>query len=566
MSGVEEVVCDVLIAGTGAGGLATAITAKKHGLNVIVVEKQAVFGGSTALSGGWLWVPNNPLARRAGISDTAESARDYVEREAGSHFDGRRVDAFLKNAPAMVEFFERETAVRFTLGAAFPDYHAETPGASKGGRPICAEPYDARELGASASLLAPPIRGMTFVGLTFGSGPDMRHFLNALYSVTSAWYTIRRLLKYSRDLLLHGRSMKLFNGAALAARLFKSASDLGIPIWLNAPVTRLTIEGGRVVGAVVDHDGVQKRIRAAHGVVLATGGFPGDLTRRQIEFPHAPARDEHISMAPVSNTGDGLRLAESVGAATDMSYPHIGSWMPVSRVPLGNGRETAITHILDRGKPGIIAVRADGCRFTNEGANYHDFGAAMISEPAGKRQAVFLVADHKTLRKYGLGFAKPFPVPLHPYLSSGYLVRGRTFEELARKAGINVHGLVQTVQQFNAHARQGNDPVFHKGEATYDRFQGDPQHTPNPCVGPLEQGPYYAVRLMPGDIGTFGGLRTDERGQVLNERRDPIAGLYTVGNDMASIFGGSYPGGGSTLGPAMTFGYIVGRYLAGVDD
>ncbi|MFM0350474.1 FAD-dependent oxidoreductase [Paraburkholderia sp. RL17-347-BIC-D] len=566
MSDNENVTCDVLVVGTGAGGLATAITAKKQGLNVIVVEKQPVFGGSTALSGGWLWVPNNPLARRAGIEDTVEAARDYVEREAGRHFDGPRVDAFLRHAPAMVEFFERETEVRFTLGAAFPDYHAETPGASHGGRPICAEPYDANELGPHAALLSPPIRGMTFVGLTFGSGPDMRHFLNALYSVNSAWYTAKRLVKYGRDLLLHGRSMKLFNGAALAARLYKSAVQLDIPIWLSTPVTDLLDEGGRVYGAVITHEGQVKRVRATRGVVLATGGFPGDLARREAVFPHAPSSAEHITMAPATNTGDGLRLAESIGAATNMTYPHLGSWMPVSRVPLGNGRETAITHILDRGKPGIIAVRADGRRFTNEGANYHDFGAAMIGETPGQRQAVFLVADHRAVRKYGLGFAKPFPVPLSPHLRSGYLLRGATIETLAKRAGIDAGGLVQAIQQFNLHARDGRDPEFHKGEAAYDRFQGDPLHTPNPCIGPLDKGPYYAVRLMPGDIGTFGGLRTDTQGRVLDEQREPIAGLYAVGNDMASIFGGSYPGGGSTLGPAMTFGYIVGRHLAGIDD
>lgn len=464
----------------------------------------------------------------------------------------------------MVKFFESETAVKFFLGAAFPDYHPETAGAALGGRPICAEPYDARQLGPAAASLAPPIRGMTFVGLTFGSGPDMRHFLNALSSLTSAWYTAKRLVKYARDLLSHGRSMKLFNGAALAARLYRSAVDLGIPIWLNAPVTKLALEQGAVPGAWVQRGRETVFVRARCGVVLATGGFPNDVARRAATFPHAPSASEHVTMAPEGNSGDGLRLAEAVGGATEMSYPHVGSWMPVSRVPLGKGHETKITHILDRGKPGIIAVRSDGRRFTNEGANYHDFGAAMISEQAGHRQAVFLVADHRAIRKYGLGFAKPFPVPLRPYLRSGYVMRGSTVEALAEKAGIDAGNRAQTISMFNRHAREGVDPEFHKGEGAYDRFQGDPQHQPNPCVGPLDAGPYYAVRLMPGDIGTFGGLRTDACGRVVDAAQTAIPGLYAVGNDMASIFGGSYPGGGSTLGPAMTFGYIAGLHLAGL--
>ncbi|MDM0117828.1 FAD-dependent oxidoreductase [Variovorax sp. J22R133] len=558
MNETSEVHCDVLVVGTGAAGMAAALTARKQGLEVLVVEKQPVFGGSTALSGGFLWVPCNPLARRAGITDSSEAARRYVQGEAGAHFDGPRVDAFLRHAPEMVEFFERETSVRFVLGAGFPDYHAEADGASMGGRPIFPEPYDARELGRHAALLAPPIRGMTFVGLTFGSGPDMRHFLNALRSVTSAWYTAKRLVKYGWDLVLHGRNMRLFNGAALAARLYKSLLDFDIPVWLDAPVTELLIDGPRVRGALVTREGSRVRVHAKRGVVLATGGFPSDFSRRQQVFPHAPSPTEHLTMAPAANTGDGLRLAEAIGGQTDMSFPNLGSWMPVSHVPLGRGRTTRITHIMDRSKPGIIAVRADGRRFTNEGANYHEFGAAII---AG-RQPTYLIASHDALRRYGLGFAKPFPVPLFPYLRSGYLTRGATLEQLASKAGIDAQGLVQAVARFDESASAGTDPEFHKGESAYERFQGDPNHAPNPCVGPVGAGPYYAVRIMPGDIGTFGGLQTDDSARVLDARGQPIAGLYAVGNDMASIFGGSYPGGGATLGPGMTFGYIAGRHLA----
>ncbi len=338
--------------------------------------------------------------------------------------------------------------------------------------------------------------------------------------------------------------------------------DLDIPVWLQSPVKSLIIENGRVRGALVERERKPLRVLASRGVVLATGGFPHDVARRRQVFPHAPSETEHISMAPDGNSGDGLRLAEEIGGTADMSYPNLGSWMPVSRVPLGNGRSTKVLHIMDRGKPGIIAVRSDGKRFTNEGANYHDFGAAMIANGPNGRQETFVVADHRAMRKYGLGFAKPFPVPLTPYLRSGYLMRGKTIEELAQTAGIDARALRETIETFNTHARNGKDPQFHKGETVYERFQGDATHKPNPCVGPLDKGPYYAVRVMPGDIGTFGGIRTDEHSRVLDGEGAAVPGLYAVGNDAASIFGGAYPGGGATLGPAMTFGYIVGRHLA----
>lgn len=564
MGANSNYICDVLVVGSGAGGMATAIVAKKRGLRVLVVEKQPVFGGSTALSGGWMWVPCSPLAERAGIEDSKAEARRYLQYEAGNHFDARRIDAFLDNGPDMVRFFEAETDVKFNLGM-IPDYHAESPGATSAGRPIGPQPFDARQLGDRAKLLAPPIRGMTFVGLMFGSGPDMRHFMNALKSGASFWYTAKRLAGYAVDLLTHGRNMKLFNGAALAARLHKTAMDIDIPVWLNAPVRDLIFENGEVRGAVVDKDGVETIVRTSRAVVLATGGFPHDLKRRKEVFPHQPDPEEHISMAPEGNAGDGIALAEAVGGRTDMSFPNVGSWMPVSRVPLKRGGSTKVLHIMDRGKPGMISVRSDGKRFANEGANYHDFGGEMVKDGRSREQKMYIIGDHKAVRTYGIGFAKPFPVPLGPYLKSGYLIKGNSIAELARNAGIDPAQLERTVSEFNDNARWGVDAEFGKGEKIYERFQGDATHGPNPCVGPLEHGPYYAVRMLPGDIGTFGGLKTDELGRVLKDNDRPVIGLHAVGNDMASIFGGAYPGGGATLGPAMTFGFIIGNYLASKD-
>lgn len=559
---MTAIVTDTLVVGSGAGGLAAAVTARLGGLDVIVVEKETQFGGASARSGGWLWIPCNPHARAAGMEDSQAEARRYLQHEAANHFDGDRVDAFLANGPDMVSFFEQNTAVKFVLGPAFSDYHPDAPGAKPGGRSIVAEPFDGRELGPEIKRLRPPLPEITFLGMMIGSGKELLHFFNVTRSLKSAGYVGMLLARYARDLALHGRAMRLTNGNALIGRLAKSALDLGIPIRTSSGLRELIVRDGRVVGGIIETPEGPVEIHARRGVVLAAGGFPRNVERRKALYPHAPTGQEHFSPAPPGNTGDGLGVAERIGAAIVTDYPNPAAWAPVSRVPRRDGSTGLFPHFIDRAKPGVIAVTPAGERFVNEANSYHDFMQGLFkATPKGTDVRAFLITDHPTLRRYGLGFVKPFPVPLSPYLGNGYLKKGRTLRDLAVATGIAPEAFEATLRGFNEAARRGEDPAFGRGSTAYNRYLGDPDVKPNPCVAPIETGPFYAVEVVPGELGTFAGIRCDAHARVLDATGVPIAGLYAAGNDAASIMGGNYPGGGITLGPAMTFGYIAARHM-----
>jgi succinate dehydrogenase/fumarate reductase flavoprotein subunit len=310
---------------------------------------------------------------------------------------------------------------------------------------------------------------------------------------------------------------------------------------------------------MVGREGGAVRVIARKGVVLACGGFPQDEARRKRLFAHAGS---HHSPAPPGNTGDGLRLAERAGARIDESLPNAAAWVPVSKVPRADGGTGLFPHFIDRAKPGVIAVTKKGVRFVNEGNSYHDFIQALLAQ--GETTA-WLVTDHRAIRAYGLGFVKPRPLPLAPHLKSGYLKQGGTFEQLAAACGIDAPALKHTLDHYNHHAKSGTDHDFHKGSTAYNRFYGDPGIQPNPCVAPIVDGPYYAVQVHVGDLGTYAGIATNGHAQVLDGNKRPIPGLYAAGNDALSIMGGNYPGPGITLGPAMTFGWIAARHMAGED-
>ena len=558
-------ITDVVVVGTGAGGMAAAIAARKMGLQVLLLEKEPFYGGTTARSGGVLWVPNNPVSTFKPEPDSMEAARTYLRHECGQAYDPERVEAFLAHGPRMVEFFTKQTDVQLVALPEYPDYHAESPGGRTAGRSIMAAPLDGRELGEHIRQLRPPLREITFVGMMFNSSAEISHFFNVTRSLRSAIYVAKRLATHAVEMLVHGRAMRLTNGNALAARLAKSAFGLGIPMWLESPAQELVVENGRVVGVVVRRrDGSTVRVRARRGVVLAAGGFPQDLQRRGELFPHAPRGRGHHSPAPPGNTGDGLRLAESVGGQVARDLPSAAAWIPVSLVPHRDGSTGVFPHLIDRYKPGVIAVNRQGRRFVNESDSYHDVGVQMLRHCAdGEETAAWLIADHRTLRRYGLGFAKPFPLPLGQHLRSGYLLRGNTLAELAKKAGIDAAGLEATVAEFNVGAVDGKDLQFRRGWRTYNRFLGDRTNQPNPCVAPIQRGPFYAVKVVMGDLGTFAGVRTDSRARVLDARGRPIPGLFAAGNDNSSVMGGGYPGGGITLGPAMTFGFVAAEVMAG---
>ncbi|MCA1358860.1 FAD-dependent oxidoreductase [Bradyrhizobium sp. IC3069] len=560
---METYECDVLVAGSGCSGMSAAITARHRGLDVLIVEKEPRFGGTTARSGGWLWIPGTSLAKAYGIEETPEQARTYLRHEAGNNYDAARVDAFLSAGPEAVDFFTTKTALRFDMPLVFPDYHAEAPGGAQGGRSMVTRPFDGRELGNLIKSLGMPLPELTVFGMMLGSGKEIIHFMRVTKSLTSAVYVAKRLTRHFMDVLRYGRGMTLTNGNALAGRLAKSALDLKIPMWLSSPVRELTVENGAVTGAIVSREGREVRVRARQGVVLACGGFPHDVERRRKMFPHAPTGIEHYSPGPTGNTGDGLRLAEGAGGRIEDRLPNAAAWVPVSLTTRKDGSKGVMPHFIDRAKPGVIAVMRDGRRFANEGNSYHDFVQAMIkAAKPGEEIAAFLVCDHRTLRKYGLGCVPPFPMPLGHHLKTGYLMRGDTLEALAAKAGIDAKALAETVKQFNATAPLGQDAAFGKGSKAYNRYQGDALHGPNPCVAPIENGPFYAIKMVIGDLGTYAGIVTDANARALDAEGRVIPGLYAAGNDMASIMGGNYPGAGITLGPALTFGYIAGRHLA----
>lgn len=555
--------CDLLVIGSGAGGLSTAVTAAALGLDVVLVEKESRFGGTTAWSGGWMWIPRNPLARAAGIEEDEETIRTYLRHELGEGYDESFVTMLIEQGPRMVSFFQRDTAVDFVDGNQIPDFHGRTPGAGLGGRSLCAKPFDGRELGKRLADLRPPLEDIAPFGMNIASGADLRHFLNATRKWPSFLHVLRRLARHFTDRALHGRGLHLVNGNALTARLLKSADDFGVTLRKSTAAVALLREGERVTGAVLD-DGTRRNLHAARGVVLATGGFPHDPARKAALFPHAPTGREHWSAAPGANTGDGIRFGEAAGGHLP-PLPDAGAWSPVSLVPKAGGETGRFPHLFERAKPGLIMVRRDGRRFCNEADSYHDVMQALFAAtPAGEPARAWLICDHAFLRRYGLGRVRPRPFPLSPWLRNGYLKRGSGPAELARACGIDPGGFAGTLDRYNRDARAGRDLAFGRGETPYNRVQGEPDQTPNPCLAPIVRPPFYAVEIVPGSLGTFAGLKTDAFARVLGAAGAPIAGLYAVGNDMSSMMAGRYPAGGITLGPAMTFGYVAAHHVSGV--
>lgn len=555
--------CDLIVVGSGAAGLATAITAQSRGLKVVVLEKEPVFGGTTALSGGVLWIPLGPHGRQQNAADHRDAVRQYLMNETGQYYDEATVECFLDNGPRMVEFFQRETTLQF-VPTLYPDYHPDVGGGVDIGRSILAAPFDIRLLGPDMTRLKPPLKTITFIGMMFNSSnADLKHFFRATQSLTSFVYVAKRLVTHLKELALYRRGIQVTSGNALAARLAHSALQRGIPIRTSTPVRELLIEDGRVQGVVAESAQGRQTLRARHGVVLACGGFPHDAKRIAQAYPHVQRGGEHLSPTPTSNTGDGVRLAEAAGGVADIRFGDSAAWMPVSRVPFGAGEFGVFPHLLDRYKPGVIGVLRNGRRFTNESNSYHDVGAALIRACEGQSETVmWLVCDKSTLAKYGLGYVKPAPMPIGRFLRNGYLFEGRTLADLARATGIDATGLEATVRAYNVDAVRGEDPAFGRGRTSFNRYLADPEHRPNPCVAPVQTGPFYAVKVLMGDLGTFNGLQTRVTGEVLKRDGSVIEGLYAVGNDRASMMGGNYPGAGITHGPNMTFGFVTAHHIA----
>ena len=565
----QHVDCDLLVVGGGAAGLSAAVTAAYHGLKVIVAEKADTLGGATAWSGGWMWAPLNPLSQADGIVEDIDQPRTYLKHALGENYDEPRVEALLQNARHMVAFFENKTSLQFVSGSWIADIQGELPGAGTGGRSVGPKPFNARRLRKDLrKLVRPQLYETSFLGMGIMAGPDLQAFLHTTTSVKSFFHAAWRVAFHVLDLITYRRGMQLVNGPALIARLVKSADEVGVQMWPSSPVTSLTKQDGRVTGAVIRRaHGGDVTVRAARGVLLSAGGFPNDVQRRAELFPRTPTGNEHWTLAPKETTGDGVNLGESAGGVLDTDLASPAAWCPVSLVPYRNGRVGVYPHIVDRGKPGLIAVLSTGKRFVNEADGYYQFTQGMLNAaPADEPVQAWLICDHKFERHYPFGMAKPFPVPVFPYLRSGYLTKGKTLRELAGKCGINPAQLEETVAEFNKGAAVGEDPEFHRGESAFNKGSGDRDHGPNPSLAPVEKGPFYAIKVLPGSFGTFAGLKADAQSRVLNAQGEPIPGLWVAGSDQANVMGGHYPSGGINIGPAMTFGYIAGRQAARVTE
>ena len=567
--GSPTIDCDFLVIGGGAAGLSAAVTAAYHGLKVIVAEKAETLGGATSWSGGWMWAPLNPLSQADGIVEDIDQPRTYLKHALGENYDEPRVEALLQNARHMVAFFQNKTSLQFVSGSWIADIQGDLPGAGTGGRSVGPKPFNERRLRKELrKIVRPQLYETSFLGMGIMAGPDLQAFLHTTTSVKSFFHAAWRVAFHVLDLIIYRHGMQLVNGTALIARLTKSADDLGVALWPSSPATDLTTEGGRVTGAVVQRQTGAVTVRAAKGVLLAAGGFPNDIHRRAEFFPRTPTGTEHWTLAPKETTGDGVSLGESAGGVLDTDLASPAAWCPVSLVPYRSGKVGVYPHIVDRGKPGLIAVLSTGKRFVNEADGYYQFTQGMLNAaPVDEPVQAWLICDHRFERRYPFGMAKPFPVPVFPYVRSGYLTRGKTLADLARKCGIDPIQLEKTVDEFNKHARVGEDPEFNRGVSAFNKGSGDKDYDgPNPSLAPLEKGPFYAIRVLPGSFGTFAGLKADAQARVLNTTGDPIPGLYVAGSDQANVMGGHYPSGGINIGPAMTFGYIAGRQAAGVTD
>ena len=555
---------DVLVIGSGGGGMTAALTAQAAGLDTLVVEKSAHFGGSTALSGGGIWVPGAPSQRREGYAPDPDETFAYLKRITEGLVSDARLRAYVDAAPLMMEFLEKRSSwLEFVWKPGYADYYPELPGGSALGSTINVPAIDLRKLGDEEQHLLQPL-ALAPKGIWFAP-KDLRLF----YQVRQNWrgkaVLVKLIYRMFRARVFGDRMAAI--GQSLMARMRLALKDQNIPLWLNAPMTELISDvNGKVTGAVVERDGRVQRIGARRGVILATGGFDHDLAWRR---EYLPELEKDWSFGNPAAMGDGIRAGEKVGAGTDLLDE--AWWFPAMCWP--DGRLQFMLN--ERMMPSQFVVNGAGVRFVNEAAPYMDFAHAMID---GQRTGVthipcWLITDMRSFHRYVVGGHLPIPrVPGAPvptgrtvpqaWLDSGVVRMAPTLAELAVRIGVPPAELRRTAERFNELARKGHDDDFNRGDSAYDNYYGDPT-LPNPNLYPLTTPPYLAFQIILGDLGTSGGLRTDEHARVLRADDTVIDGLYAVGNTSAAVMGRSYAGAGATIGPAMTFGYIAARHIAG---
>jgi 3-oxosteroid 1-dehydrogenase len=547
----EEISTDVVVVGAGGAGMTTAIAAARRGLEVLLVEKAPTFGGSTARSGGGVWIPNNPVLRAAGHGDDGDDAAVYLKHITGPDADPELQKAFLEHGPATVALLMAETPLELCWVPGYSDYYPEAPGGRATGRSLEPKPFDARRLGADRKLLTAPY-------LSAGGGiaitqADFR-WLNLIARHPRGLTRAMRVGLRAVGARLRGAEL-ITMGQALAAGLWLGVRARRVPVWFNTPLTALgTDDEGRVDRVTVLHDGQPVQVRARRGVVLTAGGFEQNAAMRQ-QHQRAPIGTEW-TVAAKENTGDAIRLAADLGAATTLMDD--AWWGPSMPLPKG-----PYFLLAERSLPGCLMVGAAGERYVNEAAPYVEAVHAMYDAHTDESPTVpsWLIFDQRYRDRYIFAGRGPRQAFSRRWYEAGVVARGSTLAALAAEIGVPAEKLQATVQRFNTMAEAGVDTDFHRGESAYDNYYGDPRNRPNPNLAALIKPPFYAAKIVPGDLGTKGGLRTDARARVLREDGSAIAGLYAAGNTSALVMGRSYAGPGATLGPAVTFGYIAAQDL-----
>jgi succinate dehydrogenase/fumarate reductase flavoprotein subunit len=546
-------VFDVIVVGSGCSGLTTAIVAAKSGLKVLVLEKTKYFGGTTAFSGGGAWIPNNKYQPAIGVTnDSYEKADHYLHNFLGKHYEPKAIRAFLKSGPEMVKWMEENSTMKFKP-VPLPDYHPTKEGASIG-RTLLTEEYDGKCLGSRIKDVRYVLQGLSGFGSMQADPSELAYLTKPFASFNNLSKCVHKLSRYAIDLLLYGKGAMMANGNALVGRLLHTCISENVELWKDSPAVKTILEDGKISGLLASKGGEQNvQLGARKGVVLATGGF-GRSAEAQNFLPHI------WSAQPSGNVGDGKRMGFESGAAFPPQNPINGVLAPISLLHLKDQVRRYPHFAIDRSKPGSIIVGPNGRRFANESGPYQEFVSIMHQRDI---KEAWFIGDKTFLRKYGMGMALPWPYPKWRLRRQAYLVKASTISSLAEKINVPQRALVNTVGECNANAREGIDPDFGRGGNIYDNFYGDPTVKPNPNMGQCVEPPFYAVKIHPGDVSTTWGMMVNEDAQALDSAGKAIQGLYAVGNDQNSVMRGQYPGGGSSIGPGMTFGYRAGMHLAG---
>jgi 3-oxosteroid 1-dehydrogenase len=557
-SSAGEHVVDVLVVGSGAGAMTAALASAKSGLDTLIIEKADVYGGTSATSGGGLWITCNHLMPGVGIEDNPDDATRYLTALTGNDVPAENVASFARNGARMLRWVMENSHAQFIAMKEYADYYQHIPGARPGGRSIDPLPFDARQLGDDFLNMTMPHRQVRVLGLMGYSNIEGA----VLLSKSPGWFKllVRLAWQYFSDIpwrFRSRRSRRLTMGNALIGRLRKSLLDLNVPIWLECPAGDLLMDGDKVVGVRAKRDGKDVVIRARRGVILASGGFEHNQKLRELYLPNPTST--RWSAANPTNTGDMLVAGQAIGARTALLDE---AWWGPTMVVAGEDRARAL--FTERSMPGAIVVNDKAERFFNESVAYTTAVQAMY-QPGNLPS--FLIFDQRYKSNYPFGPLLPAEMHLNwlqpRHIRNDLLKSAPTIAALASKLGLDPAALSATVARFNGFASTGKDADFARGENSYDLLYGDIRIQPNPCLAPLAEPPFYALQIHPGDIGTKGGLLTDENARVIGQDGQPIGGLYAIGNCSASVMGRYYPGAGATLGPAMTFGFLAAEHIAG---